>query len=324
MSDHISITTPAQGSPSRLSWGSVIAGVVVASAVMFCLCELGMAFGLSLLKPQDPGHDAALSTIALTGAIAWVASLLVSLFIGGWAAAHLARQSNEVDSVLHGLLVWGLGIAMTVILSVTAAGLMVGGAFSLVASGMTAVGSAAGGALHGAGAAAGGIAQAPAFNWDTIKFQAQSLLKGAQAPSAGADSQAPSHATADDSLALLGRLFANPGTALTDEDRSAVVSMLAANAGLSHDEAVKQEQQWEAAAQKAARAYEERKTEMEAKARAAAASAAKTLADAAWLAFAASILAASAAMLGAYLGGYTGLRPFAIRSEPARAPAALT
>jgi hypothetical protein len=372
MADHISITTPVHGSPSRISWGSVIAGVVVAFAVLSCLSYLVMAFGLTLLKPQDPGHDDAVSTIAVTGVVAWIASALIALFTGGWAAAHLARQTNEADSVIHGALVWGLSIIAMMVVGATAGGALVGGAFSLVSSGMTATGTAVGGIARGAGATAGGLTQAaakmegmPEFNWDSIKFQAQSLMRGhpataqdrggvglqqnnnngapqAEQPGAGAgtDNQANS-ANANgqqqaqgvqqqangqqqaqgvqqqangqqpqgaDSLALMKRVFGAPGGALSEQDRSAVVAMLTGTAGLSQEEATKQVQAWENARQQASAEFESLKAEAERKARAAAATAAKTLADAAWIAFVASILAGSAAMLGAHLGGRKNVR----------------
>ena len=153
MVDHISIANPLQGSPSRISWGSVFAGVVVATAVMFTLGVLGMAFGFGLLKPLDPSKDSSVPVVAVAGVIAWTLSAVIATFAGGLAAAHLARQRNETDTLLHGLLVWGIGVVAMITLGATAAGVLVGGAFSLVGAGMHAAGSAIGGAAHGAGAA---------------------------------------------------------------------------------------------------------------------------------------------------------------------------
>lgn len=388
MADHISITTPLQGSPSRISWGSVIAGVVVATAVMFTLCVLSMAFGFGLLKPLDPSKDAMIPAMAMGGVIAWTASALIATFTGALAAAHLARQRNETDSVLHGLLVWGIGIVAMITLGATAAGVLVGGAFSLVGSGMHAAGSALGGAAHGAGAALGGTMSAagsalgtatqgatvPGFDWDAIKFKAESLLKqgtgtadtavpgaGKPTPDAGAaanqhpafeptaaasgangndqggkadNGKEPAQATVqsnptpakdgnatgaevrssrlgtesgrqtnDEAMVLIGRVFGSPTGTINEADRAALVSMLTARTSLNQEEATQMVQQWEKTAQKAREQYQALKVEVEEKARAAAAAAAKALADAAWIAFVATILAASAAMLGAHLGG---------------------
>ncbi len=354
MADHISITTPAQGSPSRISWGSVIAGAVIAIALMFCLNEMVMALGISFLKPQDPGKDASIPTIALAGAVAWVVTALVSVFAGGWAAAHLARQANETDSVLHGLLVWALGIATMLIIATSAAGVVIGGAFSLVSSGISAAGSAAGGVAHGTGAALGNLGKPsgvtpglPAFNWDSIKFQAQNLMKetspagrqqdGAQnsatanggahsgapagAPAASTQENAGAPARGSEGLALLGRLFGTPGAKLTDDDRATAVSMLTASTSMSKDAATKQIQDWEQAAAEASQKYEALKAEAEQKARTAAAATAKALADAAWVAFAATLLGATAAMLGAYIGGTRTSRPPIFDRQPVPASA---
>jgi hypothetical protein len=334
MPDRISISTPIQGSPSRISWGSVIAGVVIAIATMFCLTEMVMALGIGFLKPQDASRDAAIPSIALTGALAWVATALVAVFAGGWSAAHLARQAQE--SVLHGLLVWGLGLVTMLLIATSATGMVIGGAFSLLSSGLSAAGSAAGGLVQATGEvagrmgpSAGGAAGLPAFRWDAIRFQAQNLMKdtltavhpqgGSREPAAGAG---PAPAAADapaapapdgDGLALLGRLFGKPGATLSENDRATAVSMLTATTSLSKDAAAKQVQDWEKAAAAASRAYDTMKAEAEQKARAAAAGAAKALADAAWIAFVATLLGASSAMLGAHIGGHRTSRTFSVQ-----------
>lgn len=325
MTDLISISTPVQGSPSRISWGSVIAGVVIAISLMCCLSEMVMALGLTFLKPQDPGRDSTIPTIAVSGALAWVLTALISLLAGGWAAAHLARQAHETDSVLHGLLVWGLGVLAMAVVATSTAGLLIGGAFSLVSSGLSAAGSAAGGLVHGTGAVLGGVAKSsgaqaglPSFNWDSIKFQAQNLLKEAAPPGRsteggqqgqqgqqGSQGGAGNPATpGSDGMALLSRLFSSPGATLSSSDRDAATSMLMSTASMSREAAAKQVQDWETAYAEAGRRYEALKSEAEQKARAAAAAAASALAEAAWVAFVATILGASAAMLGGYLGGY--------------------
>ena len=109
--------------------------------------------------------------------------------------------------------------------------------------------------------------------------------------------------TNDDAMSLIGRLFSNPTATVTESDRSAVVSLLTARAAMTNDEATQMVHQWEQTAQNARDQYQAFKAEAEQKARTAAAASAKALADAAWIAFVASVLAASAAALGAHLGG---------------------
>ncbi len=339
MPDHISISTPVHGSPSRISWGSVIAGAVIAISLMFCLTEMVMALGIGFLKPQDASHDAAIPGIALSGALAWVACAMASVFAGGWSAAHLARQTLESDSVLHGLLVWGLALVTMVLIATSAAGMIIGGAFSLMSSGLSAAGSAAGGFAHAAGGVAGAMGQhpggmpgLPAFDWDAIRFQAQNLMKGnlpaghpqdggkvpaaGNAPATAGASPTPATpgapaaaASVSDGLDLLGRLFGHAGSTLSESDRATAVSMLMATTSLSREAAEKQVRDWEKVAAEASRAYDAMKADAERKARTAADAAAKALADAAWIAFVATVLGASAAMLGGYVGGCRTSRP---------------
>ena len=344
MSDSLSITTPMQGSPSRISWGSVIAGVVIAIAVMFTLGELCMAFGLSLLDPNDPSKDTSLPAIALTGAIAWIVSSLLSMFAGAWAAAHLARQFHDADGILHGLLVWGLGIVAFITIGAGASGAVIGGAFSLVNGGMRAVGTAAGGMAHGTGAMLGGIAQGvgsavdvtgpgmggmPGYSWESIKSRALALVQQgsekmpAQSPAPATPATVPgapvganpatlpmaqdsaSNSTASDPeevMALVSRIFSTPVGTINDADRTALVGLLVANTSLSQEEAGKQVGNWERSAQKSKERYDAFKIEAEKNARMLAAGTAKLLSEAAWIAFLATVFAASAAIQGAHCG----------------------
>jgi hypothetical protein len=166
----------------------------------------------------------------------------------------------------------------------------------------------------------------PALNWDSIKFKAQSLLRQgsdgarvndqgkANAEQTGMNTeQTPGQPAANntttptsdpaEAMALVRRVFSSPDGTISDADRSAVVSMLTANTSLSEADATRQVQEWEQTARKARQEYESMKVEAEQKARSAAAATAKLLANAAWLAFVATVLAASAAMVGAHLGG---------------------
>lgn len=338
MIDNLSITTPLQGSPSRISWGSVFAGLVIATAVMFTLGQLCVAFGLGLLNPQEPSKDASIPAIALTGAIAWMLSTLLSIFAGSWAAAHLARQRHEADGILHGLLVWGLGIVALVTFGAGASGMLVGGAFSVVNGGVSAAGMTAGGVARGTGSMLGGIAQGvgstmegasvgspgmAGFSWDSIKSRAQALVKqgeermGKDSPASAVGMPAttgvvPANGAVardpEEVMALVGRIFSNPEGTMNEEDRSSLVGLLVVNTSLSQEEAGKQVQLWERSAQKAKARYEAFKVEAEKRARNLAAATAKLLSDAAWIAFVATVLGASAAILGGHCGRRSELK----------------
>ncbi len=158
MIENVVVQTPS-GNPARLSWGSILAGAIVALTSMLVLNELAISCGLSMVDPLQgmPSGETTRNAAWAAGA-AWALAGIISLFIGGWAAAHLARQDDRLDSALHGVLVWGLFSVALVLLVASALGTIIGGTFRVVSSGISATGEAVGGAMQGAGAAAGGAA----------------------------------------------------------------------------------------------------------------------------------------------------------------------
>lgn len=127
-----SIIAPPVASPDssqslrRISWSAVVAGVVIASALQLLLNLLGLAIGLWNLEVESP------RSIGLAAGAWWLASALVSLHAGGWAAGHLAGSPRRFDGAMHGVLVWGLGSLAMVWLVSTAAGALLGGATSVL------------------------------------------------------------------------------------------------------------------------------------------------------------------------------------------------
>jgi hypothetical protein len=127
------VITPAVSIPPsamrRMSWGAVIAGVVAVLSVQILLTVLGLAVGATAL---DPGQDSAKS-IGI-GAGIWIGiSGLIALLIGGWVAARLAGVPDRGDGSLHGFITWGLATLVAAVMITTAAGNLMGGAFSSIA-----------------------------------------------------------------------------------------------------------------------------------------------------------------------------------------------
>jgi hypothetical protein len=91
---------------SRISWGAIAGGSVLALAVYFLLTLLGGALGLSI-----HGHVADKSLAV--GAVAWaVLATAVSLFVGGFIASQLSTGENKVEGAVYGLLVWAVVFGM--------------------------------------------------------------------------------------------------------------------------------------------------------------------------------------------------------------------
>src|SRR5215218_11177854 len=95
--------TGLPGALSRVSWGAVFAGLVIATALQVVLTVLGAAVGLTALDGPDSGRAFGIGT-----AIWALLVPLVTLFIGGMTAGRLAAVRDSLESFMHGALVWAL------------------------------------------------------------------------------------------------------------------------------------------------------------------------------------------------------------------------
>ncbi|MDB5826036.1 MAG: hypothetical protein JWQ73_256 [Variovorax sp.] len=174
----------------RVSWGAIIAGVVIAMVLQLVLSLLGASLGLSTVDPASSGSPER-ATFAVAAGAWWVASSALALFAGGWVAAHLAGAPDKTDASLHGLLTWGLATVVMAAVAMSVVG-------SVVAGGGKLLGAAAAGA---SGTLADAVrSQTPAdISIDNLKGQAQQRL--AQAASPGASPVDPSAPLTEDQKA---------------------------------------------------------------------------------------------------------------------------
>jgi hypothetical protein len=88
---------------SRVSWGAISAGAMVALAVYFFLTLLGLAIGLEVAsrRPVDQG-------LGIGAAIYSIFTLLLSMFLGGWATSRLAVGETKLEAILYGMILWGV------------------------------------------------------------------------------------------------------------------------------------------------------------------------------------------------------------------------
>ncbi|QDV35266.1 DUF2188 domain-containing protein [Tautonia plasticadhaerens] len=108
---------------SRVSWGALIAGAVVALTVYVSLGTLGVAVGLSTadMNRVDGG------TLAI-GAAIWAAlSLLIALFLGGFVTSRSTVGERKDESMIYGLLLWGTIFVAVVVLTGLGLNLGIGG-----------------------------------------------------------------------------------------------------------------------------------------------------------------------------------------------------
>jgi len=126
MADNIVTTTPTTtvrpedvtSVGTRISWGAVLAGTVVAMAFYMVLTTLGAAIGLSV------GNDFRTETLAKGGLVWVIVTTALSLFAGGWTVSQLTAGETKGESMIHGLILWGTIVA--VMLGLTASGIRSG------------------------------------------------------------------------------------------------------------------------------------------------------------------------------------------------------
>jgi hypothetical protein len=118
---------------SRVSWGAIAAGAMVALSLYMLFTMLGVALGIEVAVR---GADQNLGTGA---AIYSILALLIAMFFGGWATSRLAVGESKLEAVLYGLILWGvLFMGMVWLLSAgirTGFGAMIGlssGAYDVV------------------------------------------------------------------------------------------------------------------------------------------------------------------------------------------------
>jgi hypothetical protein len=264
--------------PPRISWGAILAGGLFAVAVGATLNVLGLAVGATTIDPAQPGE---------TPGIWLLVANLIGLAAGGWVAARLSGTADDTDGVLHGLSVWAISFLISAVLL----GNIMAGTASTALSGASAI---LGGTTQGAGQAASQAARAMAPQLaGAIDAQqlADRLRNGLET---GGD---PARMSTDQRRAEMARLL---GQRLRQGDflpgqRERLAQIVATEYGLPTAEAQARISRLEAEARQVA-------AQAETEARAAAQATAEAMATGAYWIFAALLLGAVAAVLGARLG----------------------
>ncbi|WP_372622914.1 hypothetical protein [Falsiroseomonas sp.] len=294
---HAGVALPEGGPalPSRVSWGAVLAGGVIAAAIAAMLNILGAAIGAATVDAAGRATpDAASLGI---GAVAWlVVASTIALAVGGYTAARLSGSADGTDGVLHGLAVW----AIAFLVSATLLGNLVAGAVSTAASTASSI---AGSAASGVGSAVSAVAG---------QASPEALLQRAQDTLLGTGNDPAAMTTEQrgtEIASLLTRRAANG--AFTDEERTRLNALVAAQSNIPAEEAARRVQSVEEQAQRTA-------AEAAQQAREAADATARATSIGGFGAFAALLLGAVAAVFGARRGTRDWV---AVRAEaPGMAP----
>jgi hypothetical protein len=156
---------------ARVSWGAIFAGVVIAVAIQLVLGILGTGIGLTMVDPVE-GTTPGAAGFGIGAGLYWLVTTIVALGAGGYAAARVGGATDRFDALVHGLVVWGVTLILTLYLLTSAAGGIIGGAFRTV-------GAVAGAAGTGVGAAAPRAAQIAGVDAGDVRQEAAAYLSDA-------------------------------------------------------------------------------------------------------------------------------------------------
>lgn len=244
---------------SGISWSAVIAGALTAIAVSFIVISLGSGVGMELVSPYSYSSSPSASTMTVIGAVWLVFAQAVGFATGGYVAGRIRRtptplHSDEVKfrDGANGLVVWAIGVVVTFFILVALVG-KVSSAVGSAATGAASVGvasaasqtpsvdyfsdallrpnpqnSAAGGNAAGAaGAPAGAAATPPPAGNETNGANPANGASQANG-AAGRQQQAQINRILLTSLSPSG---------LSNDDRTYLAQLVAAQTGVSQDEA---------------------------------------------------------------------------------------
>ncbi len=132
---HLSAVTPAEDARTiminQISWGAVLAGIVMTLVVQLVLTMLGGGIGILTVDPASGGTPGA-GTFTVLAGLWWVASGITSSAIGGYAAGRLSGRPKESTAAWHGVAAWAGSTLVVIYLLTTAVAGVVGGVFTAI------------------------------------------------------------------------------------------------------------------------------------------------------------------------------------------------
>jgi hypothetical protein len=209
----------------RISWAAIFAGVILVVVLQLLLSTLGAGIGLGTVN-INAGTTPDSGNLGLGAGVWWIVSSCIALVFGGYAAAWLAGVEIRFDGLLHGLVTWGLATLLTIYLLTSAIGGVIGGGFSALGSVTSAAGS-------GISEVAKPLAQSAGVTPDVVQSQAQAFLQPSDPDPA---SMSPQDAQKEvvKNLVTYGKGGADAAAA-----KERVITIMAAQMKISHDEAAK-------------------------------------------------------------------------------------
>lgn len=235
--DHADAALATASRLPRISWGAIIAGLVVTLSLSWLFHLLGISIGVSI---EDASNTVALEDGVAGGAAVWlVLSWLASFFIGSLVTARLAGSLEDFSGMLHGLVLWGIGTLVAVYLGyIGIASLLRTGAqaVSATATGVSQVSYNVGSAVSsGVSQASQGISNA--MDTEMANEIQNQLSESAIEAAAGMDEQLSEQDIRTAVNELDQRTLRRVTQDLIDDDQEGAAQLLASNTELSQSDA---------------------------------------------------------------------------------------
>lgn len=226
------IATPL-GHQCPVSWGAILCGAAAAASISLVLLAVGSGVGIASFNPWS-GDRESIASFTMKAAAWMVCMQWLSAALGGYISGRLRGSNVQTgrDEVFfrdtaHGFMAWAVATLFTATLLASAAGALVGG------------GTKAATAVASAGAAGGAVAMqgadpdrgARVAGFDMIGYDVDALLRSPQ-PTASINNEGAHRE--------ITGIFRNSMTAteFPSSDREYVASLVAAQAGISQEEAL--------------------------------------------------------------------------------------
>ena len=277
----------------RISWGAILAGVVVVLVVQMLLMLLGLALGTATIDPAAADTPDA-STLGIGGGVWWLAATAISVVVGAWVAGRLAGMPTATDGMLHGVVTWAVATLFAIYLLTTTIGGLVGGAFGALGSAAQAVG-------QGTQSLASSAMQVLP---DNIRSQAEGLFDRAPAAAGQVQDQAQQAQQATGAATpvdAVQRVVRGVQDGASQQDRDAALNVISQQAGIPREEAERRLGEFQAT-------YRDYSQQAAEQARQAAQAAAETVSQVSFWSVVALVIGAALAAVGGRLGTPRDLR----------------
>lgn len=205
------LLTTQDGLP-RVSWGAVIAGVILSLIVYMILTVLGAAIGTSVLSPIS--QPIPLHGFGFASGAYMIIMTVIAVFVGSYLAGRCAPALGW----LHGLLAWAVMIL-----------LIAYGATSLIGTVASAAGSVA--STTATATAAGSPSSASGTMLGSLQQQAQGAIASASAAASSSEAEANARQAADTAARDVARASWYSFAALIV---GAIIAIVSGSAGFRH------------------------------------------------------------------------------------------